>query len=163
MGVQGETSGRTSSALVRRGWSEGHLADWVRCEPGRGYSDHLDTHADDETRDEVRDEVRESEAIFKSYISPNSVEDDTADAYHFARQFIPLVPRLTWSWGTLFLFLSLSIWLLYAALCRIATEPPDSISKWDLIEIGSSGIPGGYSTRRPIRAPSSALPRFRTL
>jgi hypothetical protein len=30
-------------------------------------------------------------------------------------------------------------------------------------ENGSSGIPGGYLTRRLIRAPSSALPRFRTL
>ena len=32
-----------------------------------------------------------------------------------------------------------------------------------IIELGSSGIPGGYPTKRLIKAPSSALPRFRTL
>jgi len=31
------------------------------------------------------------------------------------------------------------------------------------IFFGSSGIPGGYLTRRLINAPSNAFPRFRTL
>ena len=40
---------------------------------------------------------------------------------------------------------------------RIAVSTPDSIVE------GSSGIPGGYLTRRLSKAPNSALPRFRTL
>jgi hypothetical protein len=28
---------------------------------------------------------------------------------------------------------------------------------------GSSGVPGGYLTKRLIKAPNNALPRFRTL
>ena len=41
---------------------------------------------------------------------------------------------------------------------------PTAIARWAAYkEEGSSGIPGGYLTKRLIRAPSSALPRFRTL